>query len=204
MEIKALISRYIIAVCLGSLVTFGLFYMMQYIIASGEIILQEEDKRIRVDLGRVRQVEEIREIVRKPDEVIPEIAPITDIQLTLSVANVRNPINLSAEDVETANVNTGLGGTFIADGEYLPIVRVPPQYPIRAAESGLEGFVVVEFTVTPIGSTTKVKVIESSHRMFERNAVRAAEKFKYKPKIVDGEPTYADGVQTIIQFELDT
>tara|TARA_R110002074_G_scaffold182356_1_gene347209 strand:- start:70 stop:681 length:612 start_codon:yes stop_codon:yes gene_type:complete len=197
------VSRLLVATFLAFFVTFGLFYMMQYIIASGEIILKDDEKRIRVDLGRVRKIEETMEIVRKPDEIIPEITPITDIQMTLSVSNVSNPINLSAEDVETANVNTGLGGTFIADGEYLPIVRVPPQYPARASEQGLEGFVILEFTVTKNGSTTKVQVVEASHRVFIRNAIRAGEKFKYKPKIVDGEAISVAGVRTQIDFKLE-
>ena len=34
------------------------------------------------------------------------------------------------------------------DGEYLPIVKVAPVYPRRALQRGIEGFVIVEFTVT--------------------------------------------------------
>ncbi|MDG1021161.1 MAG: TonB family protein [Emcibacteraceae bacterium] len=50
------------------------------------------------------------------------------------------------------------------------------------------------FTVTANGNVNDVKVIVSSHSGFERNAVRAAEKFKYKPKVVDGIAVEVNGV----------
>mgnify|MGYP003630482200 FL=1 len=115
-----------------------------------------------------------------------------------------DPVNFSTRNTEVANVATGIGTSFVPDREYLPIVRVPPQYPARAAERGLEGYVVVVFTVTPMGSTTNIKVVESTDKVFERNAVRAALRFKYKPKVVDGEATMVEGVRTKIEFKLDS
>tara|TARA_R110002096_G_scaffold432240_1_gene648725 strand:- start:148731 stop:149264 length:534 start_codon:yes stop_codon:yes gene_type:complete len=177
---------------------------MQRLIAAGEIELNKDDVRIRVSLGNVRDAQEIREIVRKPEEVKPELAPEMEIQMSLSVGNVSDPVNFSTRNTEVANVATGIGTSFVPDREYLPIVRVPPQYPARAAERGLEGYVVVVFTVTPMGSTTNIKVVESTDKVFERNAVRAALRFKYKPKVVDGEATMVEGVRTKIEFKLDS
>ncbi|MDC0082435.1 energy transducer TonB, partial [Emcibacteraceae bacterium] len=86
--------------------------------------------------------------------------------------------------------------------KYLPIVRVPPQYPSRAAENGIEGYVIVTFTVTAEGTTKNIVAIESSHKMFVREAVKAARKYKYKPRVVDGEPIESSGVRVRIEFEL--
>ncbi len=199
-----MIIRYLAAFFLASIVTFGLFFLMQRLIAAGEIELNKDDVRIRVSLGNVRDAQEIREIVRKPEEVKPELAPEMEIQMSLSVGNVSDPVNFSTRNTEVANVATGIGTSFVPDREYLPIVRVPPQYPARAAERGLEGYVVVVFTVTPMGSTTNIKVVESTDKVFERNAVRAALRFKYKPKVVDGEATMVEGVRTKIEFKLDS
>ena len=38
------------------------------------------------------------------------------------------------------------------DGSYVPIFQVPPQYPRRAAERGIEGCVVLKYVVTEVGS----------------------------------------------------
>ena len=90
------------------------------------------------------------------------------------------------------------------DGEYLPIVKVAPQYPRRAAQKGIEGYVVVEFTVSTLGTVKDPKVIEAAPaNIFNRAALSAVKKFKYKPKIVNGKAEEVSGVRNIIRFELD-
>jgi protein TonB len=87
-----------------------------------------------------------------------------------------------------------------SDGEYLPIVKVAPVYPTRALQRRLEGYVIVEFVVTANGSVRDVAVVESSDAVFERAAIEAALKFKYKPRVVDGSPIEVAGVQNRITF----
>jgi protein TonB len=45
--------------------------------------------------------------------------------------------------------------------------------------------------------------VESTHSVFERPALKAVLKFKYKPRIVDGEPIEVAGVQNKITFQLE-
>jgi protein TonB len=107
---------------------------------------------------------------------------------------------------------------FRSDGEYLPILKVLPNYPQRALEKGLVGWVVVEFTVDEIGRVIDPIVIDhcalvwspkleqcadSPNRTFDKSALAAAARFKYKPKIVDGHPIATVGVRNMITFELD-
>jgi TonB family protein len=91
----------------------------------------------------------------------------------------------------------------LPDSDYLPIVKVSPVYPPRAAARGIEGYVVIEYTVTPAGTVSDIVVIESSSPLFERSALEAAAKFKYKPRVVGGESVAVSGVRAIIRFELD-
>jgi periplasmic protein TonB len=124
--------------------------------------------------------------------------------MSSAVDNVSGGIEIGSTAMEATPISTGGAGGFSAtDGEFLPIVRVNPQYPSRAAENGVEGNVLVSFTVTEDGTTKDVLVVESSHNMFERNAVKAAEKYKYKPRVVDGEPVEVTGVHVNIEFKLD-
>ena len=99
------------------------------------------------------------------------------------------------------------------DGEYLPIFRAPPVYPNRALTSGKCGWVEVSFTVTATGSTKDARVIANSsgvksdgtpkRSLFDRAAVKAANKYKYKPRQVDGKGVEVPDVQVRIKFEID-
>lgn len=98
---------------------------------------------------------------------------------------------------------SGPGSLSYTDGEYLPIVRVAPIYPSRALSRGIEGYVDLEFTVTTAGTVKDPVVIYSSSSLFNRAAMRAVLKFKYKPRVVDGQPVAVPGVKTRIRFELE-
>jgi periplasmic protein TonB len=100
--------------------------------------------------------------------------------------------------------DTSLGRDgFFSDGEYMPIVQVAPQYPPRAAERGLEGYVTLEFIVTRQGTVRDPVVIESSSSMFDRAALDAVQRFRYRPRVIDGEPVEVPGVRFRITFELE-
>ena len=90
-----------------------------------------------------------------------------------------------------------------ANADYLPIVRVAPEYPPKALKKDLTGHVVIEFTVTPEGTVRSPRVVSSSDKVFERNAIRAVRKFKYKPRVLDGVPIEVSGVRTKITFGLE-
>ena len=86
----------------------------------------------------------------------------------------------------------------------MPLVRVPPQYPIRATERAIDAYVVVEFTIAPNGTVKDPKVVDSKPaRIFDRAALRAVKKWKYKPKVVDGVAVERTGIQIRFPFELD-
>ena len=89
------------------------------------------------------------------------------------------------------------------DGEYLPIVRVAAVYPRRALQRGIEGFVDVEFIVTKQGSVRDPKIIQASPEgIFEQAAIDATLKYKYKPRVVNGEAMEVSGVEVRVTFEI--
>ena len=92
-----------------------------------------------------------------------------------------------------------------ADGDYLPLVVVQPAYPNRAQGRGIEGYVVVELTVAADGSVPagSIRIVTAEPKgYFERAAKKAATKFKYKPKIVDGVARPVHGVRYQFSFNL--
>jgi len=195
-------SRYTTAIGIGAAVTFGLLFIMQYMISSGQNPLGDDDRVRRIDFVRVERPEVIEEKKEKPEPPPePEAAPdlpepqISNFSTAIRVAMVAPPV--------TMNSNIGGVGFAVSDGEYLPIVKVAPIYPQRAAARGLEGYVIVSYTVTSDGSTRDVEVIESTSTLFERAAVDSALKYKYKPRIIDGTPVEVAGVTTRIEFVLE-
>ena len=96
-----------------------------------------------------------------------------------------------------------LGGV-ASDADVIPLVRVLPQYPPRASSRGIEGWVVVEFTITAAGTVQDPTVIDADPPgIFNRAMLRAIRKWKYKPKIVDGIAVERTGVRVRQNFELE-
>ena len=58
------------------------------------------------------------------------------------------------------------------------------------------------FTVTTSGTVKDPTVTYSTSSLFNRAATNAVLKFKYKPRVVDGQPVEVPGVETRIRFEL--
>ena len=110
-------------------------------------------------------------------------------------------------DSSAARPNLGFKGKkagVFADGSYVPIFQVPPVYPRRALERGIEGCVMLKFTVTKVGSTRDPSVEWAvPPGIFDRAAMRSALKYKYKPQIRDGEAIEVPNVRTVVIFKIE-
>ena len=196
-------ARYAISIGLGASVTFALLFVMQLLIATGRGAITEARAFRIVDFVRVERqsiVETKKEKPEKPPE--PEQAPDMPSPDTLDSFDSSMAVSMSSPVID-ASLNIGGVGFGVSDGEYLPIVKVAPIYPARAASRGLEGYVILEFTVTRAGTVRDVFVVESTSSIFERAATTAAYKFKYKPRVIDGEPVEVPGVRNKITFVLE-
>lgn len=198
-----MIIRYAIGVALGAAITFGLFLLMQYLIKSDKSPFEDAVEGRIVDFVRVQEQNEIETKDRKPKPPPPPDEPPPDMpEQSFDSSDVSIGVDMGAID---ANVDLNVGGVggFSSDGEYLPIVKVAPVYPRRAQTRGIEGYVLLEFVVTKTGAVRDPVVIEASPPgIFDRAAIQAALKFKYKPKVVNGEPIDVAGVRNLITFEL--
>ena len=194
--------RYAIGVSLGAVITFLLFMIMQAVIANDEANLDEGAKGRLLDLVRLEPDEEIQTKQRKPKPPPPPDEPPPDQpKPTFDSSDVSQGVDIGAVDVNV-DLNVG-GGGFSSDGEYLPIVKVAPVYPRRAQTRGIEGYVLLQFTVTKSGAVKDPVVVEAKPPgMFDRAAINAALKFKYKPKVVNGDAIDVAGVLHRLTFEL--
>jgi protein TonB len=195
--------RYIFGLVLGLVTTFILFLIMQSVISSDRNPFTEGFDGKIVDIVRLDQDEEIEIKKRKPPKPPPPDEPPPDMpKPDFDTSTVSQGVAIGSVDVNV-DLNVGGVGGFSSDGEYLPIVKVAPVYPRRAQTRGIEGYVLLEFIVTKTGAVINPVVIESDPPgIFDRAAINAALKFKYKPKVVDGEPIDVAGVRNRITFEL--
>lgn len=199
-----MIPRYAISLFSGVLITFTLLWVMQVLIATGKrAIVNEAD----INLGDFIRVKK-EEVVRR-DEDEPEKPPEVDEPPPETPQQQMDDLDTSAKlsiggpsgNIKLAKLGGGRIG--LGDGDYLPIVRVAPQYPRRAQTRGLEGQCLVEFTVDTTGATKDAFIVECTSSLFERSSLKAVERFKYKPRVIDGVPEDVPGVQTIITYELE-
>ncbi|CAM3946556.1 energy transducer TonB [Pseudoalteromonas byunsanensis] len=73
------------------------------------------------------------------------------------------------------------------DIEQTPLYRIEPEYPTRAARARKDGWVDLEFTVTPEGFVEDITVLDKEHgEMFVKNSIKALKDWRYAPKFVDG------------------
>jgi protein TonB len=61
----------------------------------------------------------------------------------------------------------------------------------------------LEFTIDQLGQAVDLVVIEADPKgMFDRAALNAIKKWKYRPKMQDGRPTMRPGVRQLISFNI--
>ena len=200
-----MLARYAFSTVVGVIVTLSLLFIMQLLIATGQKALTEPRERLQLDFVRVKRNEQLntQELVPEKPPKPPEVPPEAPPQSVDTIDPSAPKINVPAPEVAANTDIGGPGGMNIAEGDYLPIVRVAPVYPARALSRGLEGYVDMSFTVTTTGTVRDPIVVFSTSSLFERAAIRAVLKFKYKPRVVDGVPVDVPGVKTRITFKIE-
>ena len=78
----------------------------------------------------------------------------------------------------------------------------PPEYPADAARKRQEGWVEIEFTVTPDGTVANASVVSAEPaRVFNASALRAVERWTFKPRMENGKPV-EEKIRRRIEFKL--
>lgn len=207
-------------VVLGAVATLLLLYLMQALIAGGKSVVSADNGIHLVDFVRIPHATDVQTKARKPkrppppDEVPPETAKM-DFNVAVDAGQ---GWSMKSVEVETDAKLPG-AFSFASDGTYLPIVKVEPVYPRSAEARGLEGWVVLDFTVDSMGRVQDARVVDNCahirppaaepeecwdqpNKVFDNSALRAASRFKYKPKVVDGEAVAVHHIRHKFTFVL--
>ena len=203
--------RYFISVLLAVVVTLAAFYLMHRLISGAGGDREEIEPPPGIRFGPVEIDPTIQEKQRERPEPPPppeEPPPPPDLEIAQVEQQAVNMPELDMPDLNFSptggnpvlgNFNTNRN----AEGDVVPLVRIQPQYPRDAAMNQIEGYVTVQFTITETGTVTNPRVIDAEPpRVFDRAALRAILRWKFKPRIVDGVAVARPATQTI-DFTLD-
>lgn len=200
--------RYIFSTVFGIGVALALFLLMHTLISGDANRNRDRDDSVRLDFIQVDQdeIENIRKRTPPPKPEPPKKPPPPPKLTVDSADRPQQPM----PDMQMPKIDLGIGagsgpylgnwsaGDGSAEGDVIPIVRIEPQFPREALIKGIEGWVVVEFTIEPDGTVSDPRVVDSNpRRIFDRNAIRAIYKWKFKPRIVDGQPVARRATQRL-------
>lgn len=198
-----MMMRYLSSAAAGIAATTALLYLMHFLIASSERVLTDPPDPLRVTWGiDIEETEAIRDSAPEPpkrhDLMPPELPPTEDQAGTdrITVSWKHTP---TGPDTRTFNPDDFR----FSNGPLVNVFKVQPTYPLPAVRRELEGYATVQFDVTEAGTVSNVVVIESTHRLFEKPAIEAAYRFRYKPQVVDGVPQITRGLLYRFRFEMN-
>lgn len=195
--------RYAAAAGLAMLVTLVLLVGMQRLIQSVDDAPELGEGRKIADIWQPRRTIEEQRKTPKPDKPEePEPLPPPPPQMNVSVDAPVSAVSMTAP--VTAGLEISMGGAFSRDSDYIPVYVPQPDYPPRALRQGVDGYAVVEVTITTTGSVRDIKLLEEypPNKDFGKYALRAAEKLKYKPRVIDGVAEEVPGVLYKFSFRI--
>lgn len=204
---------YITALIFGGPVTFSLFLLMAHLV-SHPAKLGESSETSIINFSRTSNFNKVQTKTRqlpkappKPKEApeMPKMAVKAQVDAPTPKMAMNTPLlsnSLSLGDGPYLGGATG-GGQTSGNRAVMPLVRIEPQYPRKAAMSGKQGWVRLSFDVNTGGGVENVQVISSTPpRIFDQAAKRALLKWKYQPKLVDGKPVAMKGLKVQLDFKL--
>jgi protein TonB len=191
------------AVIGGAVMTFAAFAFMQYLISGeqrapvkpcGDIIVEifqaPED-------SKVRHIQKIQPPPPMP-KVPPKAPPLDSSPDPVLAINDFTPVTI---DDFGGDINNTINRP---TGDATPIVRINPKYPTTAARDGIEGWVQLSFSISPTGEVIDPVVINAEpKRTFDREAIRAIKRWKYRPKVIEGVAQLQTGQTVQLDFKLD-
>ncbi|MCF7203909.1 energy transducer TonB [Pseudomonas oligotrophica] len=82
--------------------------------------------------------------------------------------------------------------------EVMPLNDVRPEYPYRARQRGIEGHIKLAFTITAGGRVENIRVLDASPpNVFDREARRAAARWRFAPRTENGVAVAREAVKTL-------
>ena len=192
-----------VAMIAGATFTAGMFWLLWTLIGTS-FDIGERAEATRIEFSRMRRD---TEVATKRDEKVererPPPTPETP-RMAFSTGGIENNVAQLTPVVDARGAMSRMSMSAGSDRDVIPLVRINPDYPPRALSRGLEGWVQVQFTITPTGTVTNAVVVNAEPKnIFDDAALKAIARWRYNPKVEGGVAVERVGVQTIIRFQLE-
>jgi len=134
----------------------------------------------------------------------PRTQPLVNIPRGNPLAGMSGGIEI---DIPTLNTDISpISGAYYpeeVDQQPRVLRSFPPQYPYRANRDNIEGWVVLRFVVDVEGIAEKIEVVSSDPAgIFEEAALKAVQRYRFKPAVKGGEAVKCI-IKQRIRFTLD-
>ena len=202
-------------------ISLFLFWLMQLMINNNQQELKETDNIQMTEFIRlIRETQQQKQssnaatdspppLDKRPPPPSLQVQQIQAAQInapTMDIPNLNIPLQnkgFSGAVINTAQASPGnIGAVGEISTNVIPLVRIPPRYPMRAANRRIEGWVKVEFTITKEGTVKDPIVVASQpSAIFNRAALKAIRRWKFKAKVINNETFEQRAIQTL-QFKL--
>lgn len=195
-------KRYLSILGLATLGTFFLFALMNALISTRGSDTRASAPTTTIDFIRHARDETTQTKQRKP----PRPPPLNnDKPPPPPPANFTPPAPRADKVAPTLGAFDfrGLFAGAPVDGDALALVRVLPHYPSRALQRGIEGWVLLEFSINTLGQPQSPRVVESQPKgVFDASAIAAVKRWKYRPMVQDGQAQNRTLIRQRIRFQL--
>lgn len=202
---------YFLFLAMAFLISLFLFYCMSFITSSGKNPKMANNENVNIEFLMNNLIDELelrsRRLLKKPEaeEPPPETPQIktqpTELEkptLSSSLPQLELP-----EDYSSDEQGALVSGQGVQDSMVTPVFRINPIYPRKAAMQNIEGFVILQFDITKTGQVDNILVVRASPpQIFNSNAVQALRKWKYKPRIEEGQPVRQKNLRVQLDFKL--
>ena len=197
-----MILRYFIGLAFGTVFMLLLFWVM-WSLVSVPVDVAEMRQATRVEFTRMRQdTEAQKKQQEKPQPDKPP--PVPEVpQIDFAKGSVENNVAQLTPTVDANSAMSKMKMPAGSDRDIVPLVRINPDYPPRALSRGIQGWVIVQFTISATGTVKDQIVVDSSNKIFDDAALKAIGRWRYNPKVEEGVAVERKGVQTKLVFQLE-
>ncbi|HUO67721.1 MAG TPA: energy transducer TonB [Gammaproteobacteria bacterium] len=192
-----------VAVILGAVFTTSVFWLLWHLVGR-QVDVATFKEATRIDFSRLRKDTEVQ--TKRDQKVERERPPPTPEmpKMAFSAGGIENNVATLTPVVDARGAMTKMSMSAGSDRDVIPLVRIAPDYPPRALSRGLEGWVKVQFTITPTGTVKDAKVVDAMPKeIFDDAALKSIARWRYNPRVEGGVAVERVGVQTIIRFQLE-
>lgn len=218
-------TRLLPAVLIGIIISIALFWLMQAMVMNNQHGIKVSNNLQMVEFVRLKREAEPQKTERKqaqppppkkrppPPKAMAQNTIVKNVMPNIDMPNIDIPMQNDrfrgslvnglqvAQGISNTSGNTA-GTSIEISTNIIPLVRIPPRYPMRASSRKIEGWVKIEFTITESGTVEDAIVIAAKPSgVFDRAALRAIAKWKFKAKIVDGNAVKQRAIQ-VMEFNL--